>query len=358
MTELNQKEQHRVALRILTISLVLGFMAMLWLIVRPFWSPILWAVIITLTTWPAFLRFRSFMPQPVYLAPLLATLIIGALLLIVMVPLPVQLGIELKEFAAHLTTFDASVLREKIDNLPLIGKALGEVVAQIASDPAAISSMIDQHRQAVLAVAAGVARGFFSTVALTFAALVGCFALYLYGETLTLGLRSILTRIGGDNIAHLLDTVHMTIRGSAYSVLATSVAQGSLAGIGYYITGAPTPVLLGMLTMIVSLIPFGPPFMYIPVSAYLLFFAGLPWYHGVSLIVWGVVVVSTIDNVLRPLFISQATKLSALLVLVGVLGGIASFGLLGVFIGPAVIAIAQWMWLELARPAPANSHTF
>lgn len=355
MTE-HHTEQHRIALRILTGSLVVGFMVVLWLILRPFWIPILWAVILTSTTWPAYVRFRSVLPRPSCLAPLFSTLILGALLLVSLIPLPVQLGIELKEFAEHLTTFEPSVLKNKAENLPLIGKTLGDMLTTLTSDPTMVSSMIDQHRQAVLAFATGVARSLLTTVALTFATLVGCFALYRYGETLTRELRSILERIGGENSAHLLDTVHMTIRGSAYSVLATSVAQGTLAGIGYYITGAPTPVLLGMLTMVVSLIPFGPPFMYVPVSAYLFFFSGLPWYHSIGLAVWGIVVVSTIDNVLRPLFISQATKLSALLVLVGVLGGIASFGLLGVFIGPAIIAIAQWMWLELARPTPAKNH--
>jgi len=349
-----QTEQPRIALRILTASLVVGFMAAVWLILRPFWIPIVWAVILTSTTWPVFTRLRRFVPTPHFLAPLLASLVLGALLLVLLIPLPVQLAIELREFAAHLATFEPGVLQSTVEKLPIIGQPLGEIVATLASDPTAFSSMLDQHRQAIVTFAAGVARGLLSTVALAFATLVGCFALYLYGETLTQELRSILTRVGGDNTAHLLDTVHRTIRGSAYSVLATSVAQGALAGVGYYITGAPTPLLLGMLTMVISLIPFGPPFMYVPVSAYLLFFSGLPWYHGVGLIIWGIVVVSTIDNVLRPIFISQTTKLSAMLVLVGVLGGVASFGLLGVFIGPAIIAIAQWMWLELAQQSPTT----
>jgi predicted PurR-regulated permease PerM len=353
MTQPTQGEQQRIALRILTASLVVGFMAALWMIVRPFWIPIIWAVILTSTTWPVYARFRQALPRPSYLAPLLASLILGAVLLILSIPLPVQLAIELKEFAAHLTTFDPAVIKGKVEALPLVGHALGEMIAGIVSDPQSLSSMIDPHRQAILALAAGFARGIVSTIALGFATLVGSFALYLYGESLTQELRSILARLGGENIARLLDTVHMTIRGSAYSVLATSLAQGALAGIGYYITGAPTPVLLGMITMVVSLIPFGPPFMYVPVSAYLLFMSGLPWYHGVGLAIWGIVVVSTIDNVLRPLFISQTTKLSTMLVLFGVLGGVASFGLLGVFIGPAIIAVAQRIWLELAQPPPA-----
>lgn len=330
-------------------------MAVLWLILKPFWVPILWAVVLTSTTWPAYTRFRRAVSSPAALAPLLSSLFLGIVLLVVLVPLPVQLALELKEFASHLKTIDPAIIREKVDALPFGRDFVGALADSLISDPAALASMIDQHRESLLSVATTVARGFLSTLAVVAATLVSCFALYRYGEDLNKDLRKILERIGGENIAQLLDTVNVTVRGAAYSVLATAVAQGILAGIGYHITGAPTPLLLAVVTMIISLIPFGPPFMYIPVSAYLLFFSGLPWYHGVGLAVWGIVVVSTIDNVLRPLFISQSTKLSALLVFVGVLGGVASMGLLGVFIGPAIIAVAHWIWLELAQAAPAPS---
>lgn len=358
MTDQNQKERYRLALRVLTAALVIGFMAALWLIIRPFWMPLLWAMVLTSTTWPIFSKIRSAVPSPPYLAPLLSSLLLGMVLIVILVPLPVQLALELKEFAAHLTTFDPAALREKTQSVPLIGEALADLVNSALSDPTVLATMIDEHRAAIVSFATSVARGVLTTMALTLATLIGCFSLYLHGETLSHELRGILGRLGGENSARLLDTVHITVRGAAYSVLATSVAQGVLAGIGYRITGAPTPLLLGFLTMIVSIIPFGPPFMYVPVSAYLLFFSGLPWYHGAGLALWGILVVSTIDNVLRPLFISQTTKLSAILVFVGVLGGVASMGLLGVFVGPAIMAVAHWLWLELAQTTkPAGAST-
>jgi predicted PurR-regulated permease PerM len=102
--------------------------------------------------------------------------------------------------------------------------------------------------------------------------------------------------------------------------------------------------------MITSLAPWGAPLVYFPVAAYLLLFTSLPWYYGIGLVIWGVCVVSSIDNLLRPLFISQATSLSPILVFIGVIGGILSFGLLGIFVGPALMAIAQLLWLDLAKP--------
>jgi predicted PurR-regulated permease PerM len=93
-----------------------------------------------------------------------------------------------------------------------------------------------------------------------------------------------------------------------------------------------------------SLIPFGTPLVYIPVAGYLLVQGEV--LAGVLLFAWGVGVVSMADNILRPFFISQATQMPILLVFMGVVGGVLSFGLLGIFVGPAIIAVAQVLWVE------------
>ncbi len=274
----------------------------------------------------------------------------GILLVLVFVSLPVQLASEVKALASQLRATDPQAVAAAFASLPLIGDLLAGGVLTLLNDPASLASFLEEHQVALLSFASSAARGLLSTILTIFASLVGSFILYRHGEVLVRQLRNILQRIGGESIAKLIDTVHLTVRGAAYSVIATAIAQGVLAGIGYYITGAPAPLLLGVLTLLFSLVPFGPPFVYVPVTAYLLFFADLPWYHGVGLMVWGTLVVSTVDNILRPLFISQTTKLSTILVFIGVLGGAASWGLLGVFIGPALVAIAQLFWAELARP--------
>jgi predicted PurR-regulated permease PerM len=350
MNESAQGERYRTTLRILTGSLVIGFMASLWIIVSPFWTPLLWAIVLTTTTWPAYSRLRNGVPKPTYLAPLIASLVLGVLLVLVLVSLPVQLAAEAKALAARLRETDPQAVADAFASLPFIGEVLAAGVLTFLNDPGSVASFIEEHQAPLLSFATTAARGFLSTAVTIIGSLVGCFILYHHGELLVAQLRAILERIGGEGIAKLIDTVHVTVRGSAYSVIATAIAQGVLAGIGYYVAGAPTPLLLGMLTLIISFVPFGPPFIYVPVTAYLLFATDLPWYHGVGLAAWGIVVVSTVDNILRPLFISQTTKLSTILVFIGVLGGVASFGLLGVFIGPALIAIAHLFWLELAGP--------
>lgn len=325
-------------------------MISLWIIVRPFWTPLLWAVVLTTTTWPAYTRLRRSAPKPPYVAPLVATLILGIVITIVAVSLPVQLTSEVKSLAAQIRATDPQQIANALGSLPMVGDILAAAATTVLSDPGSLAAFLEEHQAAIFSFATSAARGLLATTVAIFASLVGCFVLYRHGEVLVAQLRNILERLGGEGIAKLIDTVHVTVRGAAYSVLATAIAQGILAAIGYYVAGAPTPLLLGVLTLIISFVPFGPPFIYVPVSAYLLLASELPWYHGVGLAIWGTVVVSTVDNVLRPLFISQTTKLSTILVFIGVLGGVASFGLLGVFIGPALVAIAQRFWLELARP--------
>ena len=129
-----------------------------------------------------------------------------------------------------------------------------------------------------------------------------------------------------------------------------------LAGIGYAVAGAPVPVLLGFFTMVMSLIPFGTPVVYLPVAV-IVVANGAPLLHGILLAAWGICVVSAMDNILRPLFISQSTNMPIVLSFFGVIGGIIAFGLLGIILGPVVLAIALMLWREWAQVEPTVTST-
>lgn len=353
MEETTQRERYQITLKILTGLLFLAFAAALLIVIRPLWTPLLWAVVLTTSTWPTYKHLRKVVRKPLYLAPLIASVILGILLILVLVALPLQLTSEVKTLAAELRATDPRKIADALGAIPFVGDFISSGALTLLDDPGAIAAVLEEHQATLFSFATSAARGVLSTAVTILGSLVGCFILYRHGEMLVEQLRNILRRLGGGSVAKLIDTVDVAVRGAAYSVLATAAAQGVLAGVGYYISGAPTPLLLAMLTLVISFVPFGPPFMYIPVAAYLFFGTDLPWYHGAGLAAWGIVVISTVDNILRPLFISQSTKMSTILVFVGVLGGAASFGLLGVFIGPALIVIAQLFWLELAQPDSA-----
>jgi len=129
-----------------------------------------------------------------------------------------------------------------------------------------------------------------------------------------------------------------------YGVGLTAIAQALLAGVSYFVAGVPNPMVLTIITFIFALIPFGPPMAYGAVSLWL--FSQGQTIEAIGVMAWGVCIVSTADNVIRPLVISGATQIPFLLIMFGVLGGIASFGLIGVFIGPVILAVLLAIWRE------------
>lgn len=345
----HKPERYRTALKVLSALLLLAFITAMWMVLKPFVLPFLWAVVLVTTTWPALLRLRQRFPNPTWLAPLALTLFLAALFLLVLIPLPLRLASELKDLGLSLKGINPADLGQALAKVPIIGGKLANSVGSILTEPNGVFAFIQEHQGQLLKLAGTIAQGALSTIVIAIGALVGCYVFYNCGDTLIVQLTRVLERIGGDSIPPLLDAVQRTVRGAAYSVLATAVAQGLLSGLGFFFAGAPTPLLLTVLSMVVSLIPFGPPVVYVPVALYMMLISGEPWYYGAGLLAWGIGVVSTVDNFLRPLFISQATQVAPILVFIGVLGGVAAFGLLGVFIGPALIAVAQWLWVDFAK---------
>lgn len=319
------------------------------MVVRPFALPLLWASVLTITTWPLFAWLRGRMPSRPWLAALLLTLMLGAILLLVAIPLPLRLADEAVELGKRITELDVTSIMEWTTRVPLVGDILSRQIADQQATKTALAAFISAHQVTLLTFATHVVKEILNTLTIIFMSLVGCFILYLHGEKLVAQSRSIVSKLGISRTHHLFAEVGGTVRGAAYSVIATAIAQGTLAGIGYAVAGAPLPILLALATMIFSLIPFGAPVLYVPVAGYLIFLGGQPWFYGVGLLVWGIACVSTVDNLLRSMLISQATQVSATIVFIGVVGGVLAFGLLGVFVGPALMAVAQSIWLELAQ---------
>lgn len=121
-------------------------------------------------------------------------------------------------------------------------------------------------------------------------------------------------------------------------VIGTAAAQGLLALIGFWIAGVPGAIVLGLVTFALSLIPMGPPLVWVPAAAWL-FWHG-EYGYGVFLVIWGFFVISGVDNVLKPYLISRGGNLPLVVVLLGVFGGILAFGFMGLFLGPTLLAVA------------------
>ena len=160
-------------------------------------------------------------------------------------------------------------------------------------------------------------------------------------ERLTTGIQ----RIGGERGMHLLEVAGNTVRGVVYGILGTGLVQALMAGIGFLIAGVPGAALLALLTFFLSVLPVGPPLVWLPAAFWLFHQGSTGW--GIFMLAWGVVV-SSVDNVVKPWLISQGSDLPFILIFFGVLGGALVFGFIGVFIGPTLLAVGYRLVMEWA----------
>lgn len=151
--------------------------------------------------------------------------------------------------------------------------------------------------------------------------------------------RQFFAQFAGTRAAELLAIASATVRGVVAGLLGTALAQALLAAIGFAIAGTGSVVFYGFVTFFLSFIPFGPALVWGPL-AWQLHEAGSTG-MAIFLAIWGAAVVGTIDNILKPLLIGRGLELPLLVVFLGVLGGALSFGLIGVFVGPVLLAVGQ-----------------
>jgi predicted PurR-regulated permease PerM len=172
------------------------------------------------------------------------------------------------------------------------------------------------------------------------------------GDAIMARMRGAVSRIAPTRGLHMLEVASATTRAVVYGILGTALAQGVLMAIGLYIVGNKAAPLLGLLTFFLSPVPVGPPLVWIPVGLWMILSQGETGW-GIFLLVWGAVVVSSVDNVLKPMIISKGSDLPFILVMLGVFGGVIAFGLIGVFLGPVLLALGFVLVKEWAAPAVA-----
>ena len=316
-------------------------------VLKYFIVPVLWAAIIAYMTWP---WYQWIYRKSGSRATLSATIMISLIILLIGIPLTFgifmlqhegrNLYYELQKqvFSGHLN------VPQFIRDLPFIGKEVSRTLKDINTDPNSIiqsdSIWIQGHLNYGRFVLNEIGK---NIVKLCFAVL-SLFFFYRDGQTILNQVSKALEMIIGPRVHHYLDTISETTRAVVYGVGLTAVAQAVLAGLSYFVAGVPNPMVLTIVTFILALIPFGTPIAYGSVALWL--FSQGQTMEAIGVMVWGVCIVSTSDNVIRPLVISGATQIPFLLIMFGVLGGIASFGLVGLFIGPVILAVLLAIWRE------------
>ena len=311
-----------------------------YLVLQPFLTALIWALILCCATWPAFVALQHVMRGNVTLAALVITL---AIALVALAPF-VIVGVSLAENANQLLEQGKRLIEQGppdppdwVGRIPLVGETARAYWASIAHDSASLFADMKQYieplRASALASGAAIAHALLQLTLSIFIA----FFFYRDGEALSRRLLSSVGRIAADRGQHLVSVAVATTRGVVYGILGTAIVQGVLAGIGFWLAGVPAAPLLGLVTFFLSPVPIGPPLVWGPAAIWLFTQDYVGW--GVFLLIWGTAVVSSVDNFIKPLIISRGSNLPFALVLLGVLGGVIAFGFIGVFLGPTLLAI-------------------
>lgn len=333
--------------RWLVTGAVLSVLAALtWLVLRSFLVPLLWAVILVYVTWPAHAWLRRHFRGHATAATLVMTLVLSSLVVLPLVWGSLVLHHELAEFLRQLPAWleQKPSLPRALLNIPYLGGELSRHFDRFDDINALMRANALPWLQALSNDLLGVAEKAGRNLAkLGMTALVIFFA-YRDGAEWARQLRLVLLHVLGERADHYVQTAESTVKAVVYGIVLTAVGQGLVAGLGYWAVGIGTPILLTLVTMAVAMIPFGTPVVWIGASLWLLAH-GQPW-AATSLALWGALVVSWVDNLIRPLVISATTRIPFLLVLFGVLGGLLNFGFIGLFLGPVILAIALAVWRE------------
>ena len=341
------QDNAKILQRILLFGLLFILIFLSFHLLKYFIIPVVWAAILAYMTWPlyqAILRFlglRSTLSASVML--LLVILVLGLPFIFAIFILQNEGQILYQELQRQIYSGHLS-LPKFIQDIPIIGQQIHEVLDNMNHDPnttmQALSTWLQKQAAYGSMVLSEISKNMFK---LCFA-MISLFFFYRDGQNILAQVRKAFEMVIGERVHHYLLTISDTTRAVVYGVGLTAIAQSLLAGLSYFVAGVPNPMVLTLITFIFALIPFGPPFAYTAVSLWL--FSKGQTIEALGVMAWGVCVVSTADNVIRPLVISGATQIPFLLIMFGVIGGIASFGLIGVFIGPVILAVLLAIWRE------------
>lgn len=321
-------------------------------VLRPFVTAMLFAGVVCATTWPVYRELKRRLGNRPSAA---ALLMVMALVLLIVVPL----AILATSFAGNVAAFAEALQRWLAEGIPgppgwlagipFVGEQISDQWQTISSNPEELRAigrkMVDPARKALLGLGAVLGHGVIEMLIVVF---VGFF-FYRDGEAIMHAVRSGAERVAGHLSGDLLRQVQGTVISVVYGILGTALAQGAVATVGFLIAGVPAALTLGFTTFLLSLVPVGPPLVWGGAAIWLYYQGSLGW--AIFMVLWGALVVSSIDNFLKPLLISRGSKMSLLLVALGVFGGLLAFGFIGIFLGPALLATGLSVAQYWVRPA-------
>ena len=363
MNQPHSPDLTRTTLAVLFIAILIA--ACFW-VMSPFLSALLWAAMIVIATWPFFLKLQTRLWDKRWLAVLVMTLL---LLLVLIIPICFAVmtildrSDEIVGWFKSLSTVKIPPPPPWLEKVPMVGSSAVERWQRMAAvSPEELSKLLSPYATKLVAWFVSQAGNFGLLVLHFLLSIIIAAVLYAHGETAAGGIRKFARRLAsqtGDEVAVLSAKA---IRGVALGIVVTAFAQASLAGIGLFLAGVPAAALLTAVVLMLCIAQIGPVLVMIPATIWL--FCKGHTLAGSLFAVWSVLV-CVIDNFLRPVLIRKGVDLPLLLIITGVIGGLIGFGIIGLFIGPVILAVTftllrAWVArvdnnLEITTPVAADS---
>lgn len=327
----------RILLAVVSIG---GLIAATFWVLRPFLPALIWATMIVVATWPVMRAVQARLGNRRGLAVVVMT---AAMLVVVVAPLAigivvvVQHAADVVEWSKSLSASVAAGPPAWLSDLPLVGKRIATEWEKIASArPEELAAQVRPYVADVGRWVVGRAGGL-SILLIQLVLTVGISAmLYARGELVAAGVRAFARRLAGDSGEEVVLLSAQAVRAVALGIVVTAVVQSAIGGVGLAITGVPYAMLLTavMFLLAVAQIGAGP-----------ILFGAVIWLYWKDETLWAVVMLGwslitmSLDNVLRPILIKRGADLPLVLIFAGVLGGLLAFGIIGLFVGPVVLAV-------------------
>ncbi|WP_459715015.1 AI-2E family transporter [Paraburkholderia sp. 2C] len=344
----SRRRMQRVASAALYAALVL---LALW-VVRDFIPAVAWACVIATSLWPLFRRIErqsAFNGRTTIIATFLTVLV--ALLFV----LPAAVGIAQAATEAHDVTVwlhnveqNGIPMPDFVSHLPFGSEQVMNWWNTNLGQPLKASpAMKGLHGNAVVTFGRHFgARAAHALMVFGFT-LVTLFVIFQAGPSLSGAVLKGMRRAFGNESAQLAERMAGAVRGTVSGLVVVGIGEGVLLGIAYAVTGVAHATLLGVVTAIAAMLPFCAPIVFCCAGLWLFLQGGTA--GAIGLVVFGFVIVFIAEHFVRPVLIGNSTRLPFLLVLFGILGGAETFGLLGVFIGPALMTVLMVLWTDFVR---------
>lgn len=366
------------------------------LVLRPFVSALLWAIVLCFSLWPVYQRVLRAVNGRKTLGAFVMTSAIALVLAVPTISITLNLAGDAHDLAAATRRWVTQLPRTApswLTKIPIVGSSAASYWQELAQDAAhafertravdsehvatsfpttepsttqsttpstapttspatqpvapsklgtAVSKVFAWVRSWLPAVGLAIAEGVTQVLLSVFLT----FFLFRDGVAISDRLSTMLNKVAGERGTSMLNVAGATVRGVVYGIIGTAIVQGTIACIGFLIAGVPGAGLLGLATFFASPLPVGPPLIWLPAALWLFHEGRSGW--GVFMLIWGLLV-SGVDNFVKPWIISKGSAAPFILILCGVIGGALAFGFIGVFLGPTLLTVAYRLIEEWSR---------